>query len=93
MIIGNSSAGVREAPIYGVPSINIGKRQKNRAKSNSIFNCNFSQNEIIQQINKNYNKKFKTSKIFGKGDSAKKIIKILNNNKTWGTSKQKYLKV
>ena len=30
-IIGNSSAGIREAPYYNVPIINIGTRQKNRA--------------------------------------------------------------
>ena len=29
-IIGNSSAGIREAPVYGVPTINIGTRQQNR---------------------------------------------------------------
>jgi LacI family repressor for deo operon, udp, cdd, tsx, nupC, and nupG len=30
-IMGNSSAGIREAPVYGVPSINIGTRQQGRA--------------------------------------------------------------
>ena len=30
-IIGNSSSGVREAPFYGVPTIDLGNRQKNRA--------------------------------------------------------------
>ena len=33
------------------------------------------------------------SKIFGKGDSAKKISKILNDQKIWKTSKQKYLSI
>ena len=31
LIIGNSSAGVREAPFYGVPTVNIGTRQHRRA--------------------------------------------------------------
>ncbi len=35
-IIGNSSAGVREAPVYGVPSIDLGTRQRGRATSASI---------------------------------------------------------
>ena len=30
LIIGNSSAGIREAPVFGVPTINIGTRQNNR---------------------------------------------------------------
>ena len=63
MIVGNSSAGVREAPIYGVPSLNI--RQKYRAKSKSIFDRSFSYKEIISVINKK-NKRFKASKLFGK---------------------------
>ena len=29
-IVGNSSAGIREAPVYGVPVVNIGTRQMNR---------------------------------------------------------------
>jgi len=36
-IIGNSSAGIREAPVYGVPSINIGTRQNGRKSLSSNF--------------------------------------------------------
>ncbi|MDP3935200.1 MAG: UDP-N-acetylglucosamine 2-epimerase, partial [Candidatus Giovannonibacteria bacterium] len=35
-IIGNSSAGIREAPFYGVPAINIGGRQSNRVREGKI---------------------------------------------------------
>ena len=38
-IIGNSSSGIIEAPYYGIPTINIGSRQHNRAKLSSIINC------------------------------------------------------
>ena len=37
IIVGNSSAGVREAPVYGVPSVNVGSRQKNRFRYDSII--------------------------------------------------------
>ena len=37
-IIGNSSAGIREAPFYNVPTINIGTRQHGRGKDDSIIN-------------------------------------------------------
>ena len=37
MIVGNSSSGVREAPVFGVPCINLGSRQSGRVKSNLIF--------------------------------------------------------
>jgi hypothetical protein len=37
VIVGNSSAGVREAPVYGVPTVNIGSRQQNRFRYESIL--------------------------------------------------------
>ena len=43
-IIGNSSAGIREAPFYGVPAINIGTRQNNRFRHRSVINIRFNKN-------------------------------------------------
>jgi UDP-N-acetylglucosamine 2-epimerase (hydrolysing) len=40
-IIGNSSAGIREAPYYGLPIINIGTRQQNRAVHADIVDVDF----------------------------------------------------
>lgn len=90
-IIGNSSSGVREAPFYGVPSIDLGSRQMNRIKSKSIINTNFDNKKIIQILNFFSKKKYKKVKLFGKGNSSNKIIKILNSKNIWKTSKQKYL--
>ena len=50
-IIGNSSSGIMEAPYYGVPTIDLGTRQKNRAKIKSIFSVKH-QSKIISLINK-----------------------------------------
>lgn len=38
VIVGNSSSGVREAPLLGVPSINIGSRQEGRVESDLVLN-------------------------------------------------------
>ena len=38
-IIGNSSAGIYEAPPLGTPTINIGNRQDGRLKASSIIDC------------------------------------------------------
>jgi UDP-N-acetylglucosamine 2-epimerase (hydrolysing) len=89
-IIGNSSAGVREAPFYGVPSINLGNRQYNRANLKSIKNLDFNKVQIIKNINIIKDKKYKSNFRFGKGDSAKKILNILNKNNLWKISIQKY---
>lgn len=88
-IIGNSSAGIREAPFYGVPTINIGNRQQGRSKYKSIFNVPAKIDEIKFTINKIENIKFKRAQKFGKGDSSKQFSKIINDHKIWNTNVQK----
>ena len=38
-IVGNSSSGLYEAPSFGIPTVNIGDRQKGRLKASSVFDC------------------------------------------------------
>ena len=45
-IIGNSSAGIREAPYYGIPIINIGTRQQNRAVHADILHVDYQKAAI-----------------------------------------------
>jgi UDP-N-acetylglucosamine 2-epimerase (hydrolysing) len=69
-IMGNSSVGSRISEIYGVPSINIGSRQKNRSKSKNIINVGNKKEEILGGILKAENTKIKPVSHFGRGDSA-----------------------
>jgi GDP/UDP-N,N'-diacetylbacillosamine 2-epimerase (hydrolysing) len=39
IVLGNSSSGVLEAPIIGIPSIDVGDRQKGRTLQNTIHRC------------------------------------------------------
>ena len=89
-IIGNSSSGIREAPVYGVRTINLGERQKNRTNNNSIINLKFEEKKILNAVN-NLGKIKNTKKfIFGQGGSAKKFIKVIDRKIFWLTSRQKY---
>ena len=88
-VIGNSSSGIMEAPYYGVPTINLGDRQKNRLRSNLIKNIKFNEKSILTSIQFFKNRKFSHQKYFGKGNSANKIIKLLKTNKIWKISNQK----
>ena len=45
-LIGNSSAGIYEAPVLGVPTINIGKRQAGRLKAASVVDCDMKFHEL-----------------------------------------------
>ena len=91
-IIGNSSAGIREAPHFGVPTINVGSRQKNRAKCKTIININYNTSNILKLLaNVEKIKKTKTN-LFGSGNSANKFYKILKNRNTWKGNTQKQFK-
>lgn len=92
-IIGNSSAGIREAPFYNVPTINIGTRQHGRVKDDSIINCDHNSKEIFQAIEsvENLHRSSKTnSSNFGDGKSDINFIEILLDKNFWQTSNQKY---
>lgn len=88
-IVGNSSAGVREAPFYGLPSINIGSRQNNRSKAESVINSTPIKAEILRAISKALNSRFIPSREFGSGDSDKLFISEMEQESLWKTSKQK----
>lgn len=45
--VGNSSSGIIEVPSFGIPTLNIGDRQKGRLASKSVVNCGTSKNEVI----------------------------------------------
>lgn len=87
-IVGNSSAGIREAPVYGVPAINIGSRQANRFFYDSIFNIREDRDEILKTL-QNLPGHFSPSNHFGNGDSAKCFMDWLRRPEVWNTSPQK----
>ena len=83
MVIGNSSSGVIETPYLKTPAINIGKRQEGRDLSRSVFKCDFKKNQILKKINYIYKNKskIKYDHLYGNGNSTKKIVSILENQK------------
>ncbi len=88
-IIGNSSAGVREAPFYGVPSINIGSRQHRRATANTIVHCKENVDDILEAIKKATSIKTESMHEFGTGQSDVAFHDILNTETIWKVSNQK----
>ncbi len=89
-IIGNSSAGIREAPYYGIPIINIGTRQQNRAIHSDILNVDYGRTTIaaaLQTIDQHQVKKNKTD--FGHGNSAQLFLETIGNEDIWSVNHQK----
>lgn len=89
-IIGNSSAGIREAPIYGIPAINLGSRQNNRCKQqDGILSVPESYEEILQSISQVQNLTPPKMQVFGNGKSAQKFLEILKKDEFWKLNLQK----
>ena len=91
-ILGNSSSGIREAPYYGVPSINVGTRQHNRALHDDIINTDYRTESILQAIHRAMSLKPKKVELFGDGKSDVLFREILNSENFWNTSKQKHFR-
>jgi UDP-N-acetylglucosamine 2-epimerase (hydrolysing) len=89
-ILGNSSVGVREAPAYGVPSINLGSRQHNRAVANTIMNIECKKEPILRAIENTHTIPKIPVCHFGDGKSDQLFFKILSSDEFWSTAKQKY---
>jgi GDP/UDP-N,N'-diacetylbacillosamine 2-epimerase (hydrolysing) len=81
-VIGNSSSGLIEAPSFGVPTINIGDRQKGRLQSTSVINCNPTTEEIKKAITLARSGKYKESvsrtvNPYGDGETSNKVVEVL----------------
>jgi UDP-N-acetylglucosamine 2-epimerase (non-hydrolysing)/GDP/UDP-N,N'-diacetylbacillosamine 2-epimerase (hydrolysing) len=49
-VVGNSSSGLYEAPTVGVPTVNIGDRQRGRLQATSVVNCEPGEDAIAAAI-------------------------------------------
>jgi len=89
-IIGNSSAGIREAPYYGIPIINIGTRQQNRTLNADIINVDYQKENIIKALHSVINHKISpVNNDFGKGNSAELFLNSLLTSDIWKINQQK----
>ena len=89
-IIGNSSAGIREAPYYGIPIINIGTRQQNRAVHADIINTDYSGKGITKALSIIDAHKVKSVKDdFGQGNSNELFLQCLQKTDIWQLNHQK----
>lgn len=77
-VLGNSSSGIIEAPSFGIPTIDIGDRQRGRYQSESILHCFPDTDSIVNAIKKAEDPAFRSAckKVcspYGGGHAAEKI--------------------
>ncbi|WP_121662790.1 UDP-N-acetylglucosamine 2-epimerase [Metabacillus litoralis] len=90
-LIGNSSAGIREAGVYGVPSIDIGTRQLGRydsIKNKTILHVEDDKDSILQATYSQDGIRV-FSQEFGDGISDEKFLAILEDGDIWSFDVQK----
>ena len=83
-VVGNSSSGIFEAPVFKIGTINIGDRQKGRLKPESVIDCDPNKNSIINAVEKLYSKNFQEKLKIIKNthveSATKKIMNIIKTN-------------
>ncbi len=82
VVAGNSSSGIIEAPSLGIPTVNIGNRQKGRLMPHSVICVNGTYNSVKKAIAKAFSQGFKKrcariSNPYGKGNTARQIVSTI----------------
>lgn len=81
-VVGNSSSGIIEAPSLGIPTINIGDRQKGRIRAESVIDVVPDKKNIIDALSRIHSKDFRykiknVKNPYGDGNASKRIVGII----------------
>lgn len=77
-IVGNSSCGVREAPVFGTPTVNLGVRQSGRSDNGWIRHVHEADAKLIETtIAMVWGQRHPQELEFGDGHAAERFVKVL----------------
>jgi len=83
LYIGNSSSALIESPFFGIPVVEIGNRQKGRERAENVLSSEYSEDDILDKINKSlYDVKYiqkcrNCNNPYGKGQTSEIIASVL----------------
>lgn len=90
-VVGNSSSGIIEAPSFGIPTINIGDRQKGRVAATSVINVPPETAEIAEAIRNAATMNTKgVVNPYGTGNTTKEILNVLKKKQSYINLKKKF---
>jgi UDP-N-acetylglucosamine 2-epimerase (hydrolysing) len=90
VMVGNSSAGVREAPFLGLPSLDVGTRQNQRASGSSIVSASALDSATIADfLATRWARHAVASQAFGSGRSSEQFVSVLQTPDYWNQGQQK----
>lgn len=81
-VVGNSSSGIIEVPAFGIPTVDIGSRQRGRIAADSVLNCATDEEAITTALRNALSPAFSAkcrsvSNPYGQGNAAADIIRII----------------
>ncbi len=77
-VLGNSSAGIREASFLGVPVVNIGTRQHGRERGPNVRDVPHDVDAIVSATKEQIRHgRYPTSALYGRGDAGERIAAVL----------------
>lgn len=78
VMVGNSSAAVREGAFLGVPAVNVGTRQVGRERGANVMDVDYDREEIMDKVNGQLkNGRYQSLPIYGDGNAGQRIADIL----------------
>lgn len=89
-VVGNSSSGIIEAPSFGIPTVNIGSRQRGRVQAGSVINCQPVKEDILRALDLAQSKDFRAKAAaavnpYGDGKTSERICGMIKNALLSGT--------
>ena len=89
-VVGNSSLGVREAPFLGIPSLDVGSRQSNRAHGPSIRHAAAGDRDaILGFLRDEWGRRYPSQGAFGEGNAQSRFRDVLADGAFWARDLQK----
>ena len=77
-LVGNSSMGIRECSFLGVPTVNIGSRERGRERGPNLIDVGYDRKEIKDAIEVQLkNGKYPICHIYGDGHAGERIADLL----------------
>lgn len=89
-MVGNSSAGIRETGVYGIPSIDVGSRQTGRYTEEDVHIQHVMEDKVqLLRAIKKISEYRRIVKNYGNGDSSRRFMEILQEDTIWNIEIQK----
>lgn len=94
-VVGNSSSGIIEVPSFGIPTINIGDRQKGRLRADSVIDCTPERSDIRAALQKAFSPAFREQALhtvnpYALPDSVHRIFEVIRDYPLEGISKKHF---